>query len=62
MTKQIIKDPNVFKCPDCGRTCEIGLPCSCGSGINFNVLEERRGRGLICVGYSDKKGNIFRVR
>lgn len=62
MRKGITKDITIFKYPDCGRTCEIGFPCECGSGINFNVLEERRGLGLICVGYSDKRGYIYRFR
>lgn len=62
MKEKATKDFAIFKCPECGRTCEIGLPCECGSGINFNILEQRRGHGLICVGYSDKNGNLFRFR
>lgn len=55
-------DITIFKCPNCGNTCELGKPCSCEAGINFNVLEERRGRGLICVGYTDAHGNMYRFR
>lgn len=56
------KDFTIFKCPNCGQTCEVGLLCSCENPVNFNILEDRRGKGLICVGYTDKEGNIWRFR
>lgn len=55
-------DPTIFKCPYCGRTCEVGIACTCEEKTNFNVLEERSGKGLIVVAYTDKKGNIWRFR
>lgn len=56
------QDIVIFKCPYCGVTCEPGIPCKCSAKTNFNVLEERRGKGLIVVGYTDEKGNIWRFR
>lgn len=61
---KLLKKPDIviFKCPYCGVTCEPGVACSCSYKTNFNVLEERRGKGLIVVGYTDAKGNIWRFR
>lgn len=56
------QDIIIFKCPYCGKTCEVGIACSCKDKTNFNVLEERTGKGLICVGYTDASGNIYRFR
>lgn len=60
MEKQ--RDFTIFKCPNCGITLEPCIACSCEEKTNFNVFEERKGRGLICVAYTDKKGNIWRFR
>lgn len=60
--EKTLRDYTIFKCPNCGQTCEVGLFCSCENPVNFNILEERRGRGLICVGYTDTDGNIWRFR
>lgn len=55
-------DATIFKCPYCGLTCKPRIPCKCDEKTNFNVLEERQGKGLIVIGYTDKKGNIWRFR
>lgn len=56
------QDIIILKCPSCGITCEPGIPCKCDYKTNFNILEERKGKGLVVVGYTDKDGNIWRFR
>lgn len=55
-------DFTIFKCPNCGKTCEVGIFCTCENPVIFNVFEERRGKGFVVVGYKDKKGNVWRFR